>query len=48
MFLISCVNAIISTSVGNTTNSWQYMEESHIKEYHEAKEKAKQTNESES
>ena len=34
--------------LGNTTNLWQHMEESHIEEYRQAKEEAKQVNESES
>ena len=34
--------------VGNTTNLWQHLEESHIEEYRQAKEEAKQVNESES
>ena len=34
--------------MGNTTDLWQHMEESHIEEYRQAKEEAKQVNESES
>ena len=34
--------------VGNTTNLWQHLEESHIEEYRQAKEEAKQVNELES
>ena len=34
--------------VGNTTNLWQHLEESHIEEYRQGKEEAKQASESES
>ena len=34
--------------VGNTTNLWQHLEESHIKEYRQGKEEAKQASEFES
>ena len=34
--------------VGNTTNLWQHLEESHIREYRQAKEEAKEASESKS
>ena len=49
MYFVNCVNTIILTYIGNTTNLWQHLEESHIQEFFQAKKEAKEVaNESES